>query len=61
MMLHHPGVGVVHDRHIWALGLEQPILTAHVVVNDGVRGSEPLRRALWRLAMSSASNMQRCR
>lgn len=46
MMLNHPGVGAVHDLHIWALGSKQPILTAHVVMSDGAQDSEALRRAL---------------
>ena len=29
-----PGVVGVHDLHVWALGSKQPVLTAHVVVDD---------------------------
>ena len=32
-MLAHPGVGTVHDLHVWALGSKQPVLTAHVVTS----------------------------
>lgn len=28
------GVASVHDLHIWAVKTEQPLLTAHLVVND---------------------------
>jgi cobalt-zinc-cadmium efflux system protein len=30
----HPGVSEVHDLHVWALSSKEPILTAHVVVDD---------------------------
>ncbi|HRO63835.1 cation diffusion facilitator family transporter [Thermomonas sp.] len=30
-----PGVGAVHDLHVWALGSREPILTAHVVLCEG--------------------------
>jgi len=29
----HPGVAGVHDLHVWALGSNQPALSAHVVVD----------------------------
>ena len=29
-----PGVASIHDLHIWAVKAEQPLLTAHLVVND---------------------------
>jgi cobalt-zinc-cadmium efflux system protein len=28
------GVAAVHDLHVWALGSQQPVLTAHVVLED---------------------------
>lgn len=34
LMLSHPAVSQVHDLHAWALGSRQPVLTAHVVVNE---------------------------
>lgn len=34
LMLSHPAVTQVHDLHAWALGSRQPVLTAHVVVNE---------------------------
>lgn len=41
----HPGVGSMHDLHVWALASNTPALTAHVVM---VEGQEPdvLRRQL---------------
>ncbi|HEX5286962.1 MAG TPA: cation transporter, partial [Polaromonas sp.] len=29
-----PGVGEVHDLHVWAMGTSEIALTAHVVLND---------------------------
>jgi len=34
LMLAHPAVRQVHDLHAWALGSQQPMLTAHVVVSE---------------------------
>ena len=39
-----PGVGSIHDLHVWALSSESPSLSAHVVLVDGV-DSDPVRRA----------------
>lgn len=33
-ILEVPGVGAVHDLHVWALGSREPILTAHLVLGD---------------------------
>lgn len=33
-MTSHAGVSAVHDLHAWALGSREPVLTAHVVVDD---------------------------
>lgn len=33
-MLGHAGISAVHDLHAWALGSREPVLTAHVVVDD---------------------------
>ena len=33
-MTGHAGVSTVHDLHAWALGSREPVLTAHVVVDD---------------------------
>ncbi|WP_066097396.1 cation diffusion facilitator family transporter [Xanthomonas massiliensis] len=41
----HPGVGDVHDLHVWALAARMPALTAHVVVAEAV-DPENLRRGL---------------
>lgn len=42
----HPGVTGVHDLHVWALGSKQPVLTAHVVVEDATADIEAVRIAL---------------
>ena len=41
-----PGVREIHDLHVWALGSQQPILTAHVVPQDGGVDAEQVRWAL---------------
>ena len=41
----HPGVTEVHDLHVWALGSKEPVLTAHVVLDDKA-DPEQLRRSL---------------
>ncbi|MBP3974928.1 cation diffusion facilitator family transporter [Pseudoxanthomonas spadix] len=46
MLLSHPGVREVHDLHVWALGSQQPVLTAHVVLQDSGVDAEQMRRAL---------------
>ena len=46
MMLAHPGVGAVHDLHVWSLGSKTPVLTAHVVLREGEADPERLRRTL---------------
>lgn len=40
-----PGVADVHDLHLWSLGGRAPLLTAHLVVDHGVRGHDVLRTA----------------
>jgi cobalt-zinc-cadmium efflux system protein len=45
-----PGVTDVHDLHLWTLGGQVPLLTAHLVVDHAVRGREVLRSATARLA-----------
>ena len=34
LLLALPGVGDVHDLHVWAMGTSQNALTAHLVLND---------------------------
>jgi len=34
LLLGLPGVGDVHDLHVWSMGTSQTALTAHVVLND---------------------------
>lgn len=41
----HPGVTEVHDFHVWALGSKEPVLTAHVVLDDKA-DPEQVRRSL---------------
>ena len=33
-----PGVARVHDLHIWPMSTTEPVLTAHLVIPDGVAG-----------------------
>ena len=46
MMLSHPKVGAVHDLHVWALGSKEPVLTAHVVLDDETSNPEEVRMSL---------------
>jgi cobalt-zinc-cadmium efflux system protein len=39
-----PGVGSVHDLHVWSLTSKQPLLTAHVAVSAGHDPDTLLRR-----------------
>ncbi len=48
MMLAHPGVSTVHDLHVWALGSREPVLTAHVVLEDPSVDVEEARTSLAR-------------
>lgn len=40
-----PGVCEVHDLHLWSLGGESPLLTAHLVLDLSVPGDQVLREA----------------
>jgi cobalt-zinc-cadmium efflux system protein len=40
-----PGVCEVHDLHLWSLGGESPLLTAHLVIDHSVPGAQVLRKA----------------
>ena len=40
-----PGVCEVHDLHLWSLGGEVPLLTAHLVLDLSVPGDQVLREA----------------
>ena len=44
----HPGVGAVHDLHAWALGSREPVMTAHVVVEEA-SDVDQVRQALSRI------------
>lgn len=44
-LLDTPGVGGVHDLHVWSLAGGPPILTAHLVTDHTVAGSLVLRNA----------------
>lgn len=44
-MLAEPGVASIHDLHLWSLSSQQPMLTAHVDVEQGV-DADALRRRL---------------
>jgi cobalt-zinc-cadmium efflux system protein len=44
-LLQTPGVGDVHDLHLWSLAGEQPLLTAHLVLDHSVPPEAVLRTA----------------
>ncbi len=46
MLVSQSGVREVHDLHVWALGSQQPVLTAHVVLQDSGVDAEQVRRTL---------------
>lgn len=48
-LLEVPGVGGVHDLHVWSLGGTAPLLTAHLVVDMSAPMSRVLREASERL------------
>lgn len=48
------GVGGVHDLHLWSLGGDQPLLTAHLVLDHSVPGERVLRAASDALAQRFA-------
>lgn len=45
-MAAHSGVAAIHDFHVWALGSKQPILTAHVVLDDSSQDPDTVRAGL---------------
>lgn len=49
-LLRVPGVGGVHDLHVWTLAGRAPVLTAHLVTDHTVNAPEVLRTATRRLA-----------
>ena len=46
-----PGVGEIHDLHVWALSSGKNSLTAHLVLSEATREQEVLRQATDMLAM----------
>ena len=48
----HPGIAEVHDLHLWALGSREPVMTAHLVVDDPAMESEAVRHAVAELLES---------
>lgn len=36
-------IAEVHDLHLWALGSREPVMTAHLVVNDPAMEPEAVR------------------
>jgi len=62
MMLAHPGVSTVHDLHVWASGSKEPVLAAHLVLDEGGADVEQVRKALAAaLDQPSALNTPPCR
>ena len=45
-MLAHPGVAKVHDLHAWALGSKEPVLTAHIILDDETQQPDVVRQSL---------------
>ena len=41
-----PGVREIHDLHLWALGSQQPVMTAHIVLEDATINAEEVRIAI---------------
>lgn len=37
------GVAAVHDLHVWSLGSRQPVLTAHILLAEGVDDADAVR------------------
>lgn len=48
-ILETPGVSDVHDLHVWALTPGEPMLTAHVVIEEGEHGTQIVRQVAERL------------
>ena len=46
MMQSQPGVAIVHDLHVWAMGSREMILPGHVVVSDMNIDTDDVRRRL---------------
>jgi cobalt-zinc-cadmium efflux system protein len=44
-----PGVGSVHDLHVWSIAAGQPAVTAHVVLAEGAYHGEQVARAVCEL------------
>lgn len=42
----YPGVREVHDLHVWALGSREPVLTAHLVLEDVSMDTDQVRRSV---------------
>ncbi|MDB5477508.1 MAG: cation diffusion facilitator family transporter [Alphaproteobacteria bacterium] len=57
-----PGVGEVHDLHIWAMSTSEAALTAHLVMQEGMHpGDDFLHHAAQKLPMISALRTRPCR
>ncbi|KAG5842243.1 proton-coupled zinc antiporter SLC30A2-like [Anguilla rostrata] len=44
-LLSIPGVRSLHSLHIWALSVNQPVLSVHIAIKDGVDGQAVLKEA----------------
>jgi cobalt-zinc-cadmium efflux system protein len=47
-----PGVGSVHDLHLWSISAEEPALMAHVVLAEGTAHGERVARSVCNLLES---------
>ena len=45
VLLATPGVSNIHDLHLWSLGGDRPLLTAHLVLDHSRRAGDVLREA----------------
>ena len=48
-MTAHGGVREIHDLHVWALGSKEPVLTAHVVLDEAGGDADAVRNGLTRM------------
>ncbi|MBN3301933.1 ZNT2 protein, partial [Amia calva] len=44
-LLSIPGVRALHSLHIWALTINQPVLSVHIAIKEGAEGQQVLKEA----------------